>query len=219
MLLPRPVRRRALARVRIDRAWPWAALIIGGWLAGMPAARALPDPNAPIDPAKRASVSTSNAVRPSATPIQGDGVIGGQTIRVSQIPLQPAAIGGERAAIQVTETRGKVVIEKETRRPAVRSSDRDPRHRASERPASIPRISGDRFQKILREYERGRVPAAALLQAEIGTGEQRVSIGDINRYANPRRALEAQGIPVTPAAGSEPPAADSAPVPIPAEKR
>jgi len=178
-------------------------------------AHALPDVNTPIDPAKRAPVSTSDAVRPSSTALQGDGVIGGRVIRMSSIPLKPAAIGDRRSAIQVAEAREKNVIRNETKQFDVRPRDRDRRQRAGDLPASIPRLSENQFQKIITAYEEGRVPAREFLQADIGAGDDRVSIGEINRYANPRRALEAQGIPVRQAASAEEAPAGSTPVPLP----
>ncbi|MGH8019239.1 MAG: hypothetical protein ACREIA_13285 [Opitutaceae bacterium] len=168
-----------------------------------PIGLALPDVRTPIDPAKRARVSTSDAVRPSASMFQGDGVIGGRVIRMSEIPLKPAALGDQRANIRVAESREKKLVHTETRKFAVRPQDRDRRDRASDLPASIPRLSTDQFRKIIAAYEEGRVPASALLQAEIGAGENRVSIGDINRFADPRRALEEQGIPVRQAGAGE----------------
>ncbi len=179
--------------------WSLASVVL---LAAGPIGFALPNANTPIDPTRRARVSTSDAARPSATTFQGDGVIGGRVIRMSEIPLRPAAVGGQRAPVRVEESREKNLIRAETREFAVRPKDRDRRDRASDLPASIPRLSKDQFQKIIAAYEEGRTPASALLQAEVGAGDNRVTIGDINRYANPRRALEEQGIPVRQAGGA-----------------
>ncbi|WP_442889311.1 hypothetical protein [Congregicoccus parvus] len=184
------------------------------------AAFALPKANQPIDPEKRAPISTRDAVRPGAAILQGDGVIGGGMLRTSQIPLRPAAVSGERAAVEVTEARDKRMIRPEVQPVDVRARERDRRRAASDLPASIPRLSDSQFRGIVTAYQQGRMPARDMLVAEVGAGNREVSIGDINRYANPARALEAQGIPVRRAGASA--ASEAAPadvVPIARDKR
>ena len=192
-------------------------LVATGLLVGGTSAQALPKKDDPIDPAKRAPISTADAIRPAATPVKGDGVIGGRVVRMSEIPVNRATVGDERAAIAVRETRGKQNVRKpEARAIAARTYHTT---RAGDRPATLPRIDADRFRKMLHEYEKGRTPAAELVSGDIQIGRDRVSLADINRFASPRAALEAQGIPVTQAASSDAPAStDSAPVPVAQEK-
>jgi hypothetical protein len=181
---------------------------------------ALPKVGQPIDPEKRAPISTSDAVRPGAAVLQGDGVIGGGMLRTSQIPLRPAAVSGERAPVQVTEARDKRMIRPDVQPVDVRARERDRRRAASDLPASIPRLSDGQFRGIVTAYQQGRTPAREMLVAEVGAGNREVSIGDINRYANPARALEAQGIPVRRAGASA--ASEESPadvVPIARDKR
>lgn len=179
---------------------------------------ALPDVRTPIDPEKRARFSTRDAVRPSAMTPQGNGVVGGRIITPPEVAVGEAAIDGERAAIQVRETRDKTMIATDARPYPVRS-DRDLRRSsASDLPASIPRLRPERFQRILTAYEKGRTPATEMLRAGIDTDEASVDIGEINRFANPRRVLEEQGIPVREAGSGEPPPAGATPVPVSKEK-
>jgi hypothetical protein len=135
---------------------------------------------------------------------------------MSEVPLRRATVDGNRATVEVKETRKKENVA----RPAARKKDvrTFATTRASDRPASIPRIDPERFRRMLREYEEGRVPAAGMLATEIKVGDENVDLSEINRYANPRAALEAQGIPVTPAGADAPAPSESTPVPIPTEK-
>jgi hypothetical protein len=196
-------------------AWVTAAII--GLLAGGPVAQALPNPDQPIDPSKRAPISTADAVRPAATPTNGNGVVNGRVIRMAEVPIQRAHVDGDRAPVEVRETRAK---EQVTRPTAKRITGRTVEvQRASDRPAAIPRIDRERFHRLLREYENDRMPAAAMIAGELQVGDQRVSLADINRFANPRAPLEAQGIPVVPAGSSEaPPASAEATVPVSREQ-
>lgn len=193
-------------------------LSVGAWIAfGAARAFALPDVTKPVDATKRASVSTADAVQPAATPLKQNGAIGGRVIRMSEIPIRRAVVQDERAPIVLRESRDKNVIAPARRKFPV---NRDARVQlAAQLPASIPRLEPAQFRRMLSDYRNGRVPAAAQLNTEISVGEKRVSIGDINRFANPRRALEAQGIPVTSAASEEEGRSDNATVPLSAEKR
>lgn len=173
---------------------------------------ALPDKDDPIDPTKRAPVSTAEAVKPAAKPDASGGVVRGRIIRMSEIPIRRSTLGDQRSSVQVKETRSKDrVIRPSARELAVRKFDS---HHASDRPAMIPRISAERFQRMLREYEENRVPATSWMGAEIELGDQRVGLAEINRFASPRAALEAQGIPVTTAGSGEatPSAAPTVPI-------
>ncbi len=177
---------------------------------------ALPKPDEPIDPTKRAPISTANAVQPSATRIEGNGVVGGRIIRMSEIPIQHAAIEDQRAAVDVRETRKKdKVIKPSAKEITARSVEI---RRASDRPAAIPRIDAEQFRHMLRAYEDNRVPAAELASGDIKVGKKRVTLADINRFADPRATLEAQGIPVTVAGSQDKAERNSAPVPISQEK-
>lgn len=186
--------------------------IVALFAASAPA-YALPDPNAPIDPTKRADVSTADAVRPGDQKAPQSRTIPGRVVRMSEIPIRRAAVEEQRAPVQVRETRDKKIIQPERRDFSVRKNDRV--RRAENLPAALPRIDRKRFNRLLAEYQQGRVPADEMLHADIALGTRRASLDDINRFAGPRATLEAQGIPVVPAASGETPARHSAPVPLP----
>lgn len=190
------------------------AVLVGLCLAALPA-QALPDPNKPIDPTKRAPVSTANAVKPAAMPKRGNGVVPGRVIRMSEIPIRRARVSDQQP-VAVREAREKKVVAPQRREFQVRRGQRT--QRASDLPASIPRLPPEHFQTMLAAYETGRIPADAWQTIEVTPAGQRVSIGEINRFAGPRATLEAQGIPVTPAATQPASAETSTPVPVPAEK-
>lgn len=186
-------------------------------ITAAPALFALPDPNEPIDPTKRAPISTSNAIQPSAAPMQGNGVVPIRVIRMSEIPITRAPINtATRAPVNVQETRAKKIITPTTRALKVKAQPHT--FRAGDLPASIPRLDPNRYRKLISAYQKGRVPADELLNTDVTLGNRRVSIGDINRYASPRAALEAQGIPVVPAASGPAPESSSAPIPVSQEK-
>lgn len=185
-------------------------------LAGALPAGALPKKEDAIDPTKRAPVSTANAVRPAATPINGNGVVGGRAIPMSEISVRRSSVDGARAPVDVRETRQKDrVIKPSAKANTARSVTIT---RAVDRPAAIPRINAERFQHLLREYEDNRVPATEMIAGEIRVGDQRVSLADINKFSNPRATLEAQGIPVTTAGSGASAASSSSTVPISREK-
>jgi hypothetical protein len=187
----------------------------GLFLAAVPLALALPDPNAPIDPAKRASVSTADAVRPSAKANPESPFANARIIRMNEIPLQTAPAQKKRAPVEVRETRGKKKVATEQRTPGVQMDL--PRSRAMDQLAAVPRFDERQFRKVLREYEEGRIPADTMLSALVQPGADQVDIGEINRFANPRRTLEAQGIPVIEAgSGKQAAPAESTGTPVPA---
>jgi len=153
-----------------------------------------------LDPTKRASISTTSAVQPKANPVIQTEVTSPRVVRMATIPIRPATVSGERAAIEVRDDREKRMITAEIQRPAVRNVDRT---RAGDRPAIIPALDRKRFREMIAAYEKGRTPANQMLNSTITLGGKEIDIGEINRFANPRRALEAQGIPVIPAASEQ----------------
>lgn len=175
-------------------------------------AEALQHPDDPIDPSKRAPISTSDAVRPAANTPTGTGVVGDGRLPIARADVPVSAIATPRAPVVVSESRDKTV-----RKPAVRktSATRKPdSKRAADLPASIPRIDRREFQKTLTEYRTGAKSASDMTHQRVRVGEKTVDLGEINRFASPRATLERQGIPVTTAgsqAGDEP---ASAPVPV-----
>lgn len=198
----------------VGRKWIWLT-VLGLAVADVPV-RALPNPDEPIDATKRAPISTNAAVRPAAKPVNGNGVIGGRVIRMTEVPVRRSAIADDRAAVDVRETRKKDRVTKPSAR-AITARKIDV-SRASDRPVAIPRIDAQRFQRMLREYEEDRVPAAEMLHGEVAVGNVTVDLGEINRFANPRAALEAQGIPVRSAGSGETSEATSTPVPVSQEQ-
>ena len=153
-----------------------------------------------LDPTKRASISTTSAVQPKANPVIQTEVTSPRVVRMATIPIRPATVSGERAAIEVRDDREKRMITAEIQRPAVRNVDRT---RAGDRPAIIPALDRKRFREMIAAYKKGRTSANQMLNSTITLGGKEIDIGDINRFANPRRALEAQGIPVIPAASEQ----------------
>jgi hypothetical protein len=135
---------------------------------------------------------------------------------MSEIPLHRATVDGARAAVEVRETRKKDNVMKPSAR-ANTARKFDTQH-VSARPAVIPRLDRERFQRMLREYEKNRVPASEMLNGDVVVGNETVDLADINRFVNPRAALEAQGIPVHAAGSTESPAPGSVTVPLSQEK-
>lgn len=167
-----------------------------------------------LDPTKRASISTSSAVQPEANPALQSEISSPRVVRMSKVPIRPAAVSGDRAPIEVRDDREKRIITGDVKRPDVRSVDRI---RAGDRPAIVPALDRKKFREMIAAYESGGKPADEMLSATITVGGQELDLGEINRFANPRRALEAQGIPVIPAASGEEVASEAETVPYSAE--
>lgn len=173
--------------------------------------RALHHPDDPIDPSKRAPVSTGDAVRPAATVPTGTGVVGDGRIPIARAPVPTATVSTPKAPVVVTEAR-----EKSVRKHGVRKTSAAPARdvkRASELPASIPRLDRRSFQKSLAEYRTGAKSARDMTHQRLRVGEKTADLAEINRFANPRATLERQGIPVVSAGSQAEPPPDSAPVP------
>ncbi len=173
---------------------------------------ALPHPDDPVDPSKRAPISTKDAVRPAATTPAGSGIVGDGKIPEKHASIQVASTDKSRAPIVVSETKKKSVTKPAERGVKVRR-DFNSRH-VSRLPSSIPRLDRERFGKTLAEYRQGKVPPSNLANLKVRVGKETVDMAEINRYANPRAALEAQGIPVTSAASGTAPEGTPAVVPV-----
>jgi hypothetical protein len=153
-----------------------------------------------IDPTKKSDYSTSGAMKPGSTKLKKSRINTSQTVTTAEFSMKKTNLRGSGATITVEEAMKKQIITPDTRRHEVLKFDSD---LAAELPSTLPRIRRDDFQKMIREYERGNVPSNPFENAQVVIGGNLVSIGDINRFANPRRALESQGIPVTRAASDE----------------
>ncbi|RME68262.1 MAG: hypothetical protein D6781_11365, partial [Verrucomicrobia bacterium] len=130
--------------------------------------RALPDPTQPIDPTRRAEISTKDAVRPGGGTVKGDGVVPLRVIRMSELPVRKVELPAHGRTPTVAEARPKVVIQKKNvRSPAAETRRRGEVKAARDMPASIPRLRRERFQKMITEYRRGRIPADAFLHDSI----------------------------------------------------
>lgn len=180
---------------------------------GLVRASALPHPDDPIDPAKRAPITTNGAVQPSANTPRGDGVVPGGRLPAARAAVSGVPIAVGAAPIAVRESRPKVV-----NRPAVRSQP-GPRSylvkSPSGLPASIPRLDPQRYRKILAQYREGQQAAAAFTHRHVRRDRKAADMAAINRYAGPRATLEQQGIPVT-SAGSAAEGSPPAPGAVPA---
>lgn len=153
-----------------------------------------------VDPTKKSDYSTSDAMKPGSTKFKKSTINTSQTLSTAEFSMKKVNLRGSGATITVEEAMKKQIITPEMRLHEVLKFDSD---LAAELPSTLPRIRRDDFQKMIREYERGNVPSNPFENAEVVIGGNLVSIGDINRFANPRRALESQGIPVTKAASDE----------------
>jgi hypothetical protein len=153
-----------------------------------------------VDLKKKSSYSTSGAMRPTEMKFKKAPINTSKSVKTPDVPIKRARLSGDGKKISVEEARKKQIITPQTRSMEVMTFDSKT---AVSLPASIPRIRREDFQKLVREYEQGRVPSNPFENAQVMIGGEMVGIGDINRYANPRSALEAQGIPVTRAATDE----------------
>ncbi len=125
--------------------------------------------------------------------------------------MRGAVQPGSARVINVAETRPKRVQKGTVRAtPAAREFSSRP---AADLPQVVPRLEAGRYQKILTRYRAGHTRAADLRRAPVHRGEARVDLAEINRFANPRAALERQGIPVVSAGDS--PAGESAQPTVP----
>ncbi len=203
-----------MSRAGEARARPVAALVAALAL-GAAAANALPDVNTPIDPTRRASVSTSDAVRPSASPFRGDGVIPQGRVAAETVTVRRVVLEGDGRRIDPTAKAQPVILRPEAGERRVRSGDRV--RAADSLPAAIPRLDRDQYRRRIAAYARGATPAAELVRSDIALGATRVDMEDINRHAGPRNALERQGIPVARPGSEEasPPTATPVPFPTP----
>jgi len=184
--------------------------------AARPACAALDKRNDPIDPTKRAPISTSDAVRPAATMPAGNGVVGDGRVPTPRASVPASSVSTPQASIVVSETR-----EKQVRKPGVRKASASPvrtkdMRKASDLPASIPRLDRRGYEKTLTEYREGARRASDMTHHRVQVGDQTVDLSEINRFASPRATLEQQGIPVVPAGEQAPAGSGAAPVPIPA---
>lgn len=148
-----------------------------------------------IDPGKRARVTTSGAVQPAARPMGSSAFSQPRVIRLNEIPLRGAGVQDQRARVEVKETRAKTTLNPPRHEVTVVQREAS-RRQAGQMPASIPRLDRERFERMLQGYREGLARADSLLNPAITKDGRIVSLGDINRFANPRAALEAQGIPV-----------------------
>jgi hypothetical protein len=153
-----------------------------------------------VDPNRKSDYSTSGAMKPSEMKFKKAPINTSQSVKTPEVPIKRASLSGDGEKITVEEARQKQMITPQTRTMKVMKFDSKT---AASLPASIPRIRREDFQKLVREYEQGRVPSNPFMNAQVVVGGEMVSIGDINRFANPRSALEAQGIPVVRAAAEE----------------
>ena len=60
----------------------------------------------------------------------------------------------------------------------------------------VTRMSEAEFQAIVKKYQQGMKEPVETLKSGIEVGEDGVSIDEINKYSDPSRGLEKQGIPV-----------------------
>jgi hypothetical protein len=155
---------------------------------------------ADVDPTKKSDFSTSKAMKPSEMKFKKAPINTDRTVSVKDFQMKQANLRGDGAPINVEEARKKQMITPQTRMFEVMKFDSN---QVADLPSTLPRIRRDDFQKMMREYERGNVPTNPFENAQVVIGGNLVSIGDINQFANPRHALEAQGIPVTKAASGE----------------
>ena len=169
-------------------------------LFAVPVSHALPKK---IDPTKISPASGQGVMRPvSMSTTAGSPFANARIIRVDRVRTSEAREQRERAAIEVRETRSKDRVTVETRTLPVEPASANHRG-AGDMRASIPRIDADRFARMVRDYEDGRIPADSLLREGAADDRAAVSIDDINKFASPRHTLEAQGIPVYEAGGGE----------------
>lgn len=175
----------------------------------------LQHPDDPIDPSKRAPVSTGDAVRPAATVPTGSGVVGDGRLPISRATVPASTVSTPRAPIVVTESHDKSVRKPGVRKPS--ASRKGDSKRAGDLPATIPRLDRQEFHKTLSEYRTGAKPASDMRHERLRVGEETVDLGEINRFASPRATLERQGIPVVTAGSQQDSEPAAAPVPVPAK--
>lgn len=187
----------ALLATRTLRAFPVliAIVLVASRLA------ALPDPDEPVDPAKRAPISTRDAVRPGGSQPTDRGVVGEGRIPVTRARVPAASKAASKRTVNPSETRPKCVRQVPVR--AMTGAREASSLRVAALPGSIPRLEAGQFKRILMGYRAGRTRAADLRHVPARHARDAIDLAAVNRFANPRATLEQQGIPVVPA-GSRP---------------
>jgi hypothetical protein len=111
-----------------------------------------------------------------------------------------ARVNGERSPISVKESTGKEVKVYQTRE--INVIHTKTARRASDE-VTVPRISNDEFQTLLKRYQQGMNQPIVIKKSPVTPGSDDVSLDDINKYSDPAESVDNQGIPVVPAGGRE----------------
>ena len=149
----------------------------------------------------KANPKTSNIERPDGTVVPGDEVVHSTgTINRKIMNTSMARVNGEQSPILVQETRGKEVKIYRTRDITV--VDTKTARRASDE-VTIPSMSKDEFQAILKRYQKGMDQPIETRKSPIADGADTVSLDDINKYSDAAESIDKEGIPIVPAGQEE----------------
>jgi len=149
----------------------------------------------------KATPSTASTERPGGTVVPGDEVVHStHTINRKVMDTSMARVNGDRSPILVQETRGKEVKVYRTRDITV--VDTKTSRRASDE-VTVPSMSRDEFQTILKRYQKGMDQPIDTRNSPIVDGAATVSLDDINKYSDPAESADKEGIPIVPAGGEE----------------
>lgn len=145
--------------------------------------------------------STASTERPEGTVVPGNELVHStNTINRKIMDTSMARVNGERSPILVQETKGKEV--KVYRTQDVTFVDTKTARRASDE-VTIPSMSQEEFQAILKRYQKGMDQPIDTRKAPIAEGADTVSLDDINKYSDAAESIDKEGIPIVPA-GQEP---------------
>ena len=149
----------------------------------------------------KATPKTSETTRPDGTVVPGDQLVhSSRTINRKVMDTSMARVNGDRSPISVKETMAKDVKVYRTRE--VTFIDTKTSRRASDE-VTVPRMSNEEFQSILKRYQKGMDQPIITKKSPIVAGADTVSLDDINKYSDSAESIAKESIPVVPAGGEE----------------
>ena len=149
----------------------------------------------------KATPKTAETTRPDDTVVPGDQMAhSSKTINRKVMDTSMARVNGDRSPISVKETMEKDVKVYRTR--DVTFIDTKTSRRASDE-VTIPSMSQDEFQKILKRYQKGMDQPIITKRSPVTVSADTVSLDDINKYSDSAESVDEEGIPVVPAGGEE----------------
>jgi len=178
------------------------SLIVPASLSALSLVTLRADPTAPIDLTQRNGVfAPATTVSPDKQSPARNAAVQDKRVEKTTFEKTSAAIGDRRAAIDVKESRDKIVREKTSTRP---EQVEQPISAFNHRAAAIATASDTTRPPLVAKYQDGLAAATAVKQTQFSALD-RATAAKLNRFVFRKNAPEPApvtgGAPVTPAAG------------------